>query len=903
MATEKIQTELVITNLAHGQQPQHELQGAIQAQQLLAREPRKQLAQALAGSGALGDETKLLNAFARLLGARAGSMLRTTGTPVPTGRYRTNRQGEVMVDAEGNPIPEMQTPTVSARVRSDPNAHRSERERALIRNRLFRKTIGSVEMAPSAEEMTQLIERASAEDVTQEELLDINEKAELFKQQKRDNQQAERLSAARTRRTYQLKTGIGTYDPETGLRTFQRPLTPEQVQQAITTMNDAFAYEPDRVEADFTLKEELRTRRERARHTRETSKYDQQALKDIDQIEKDVEATRKRLDTTKMRERLDAANAKLNAQPGAITRAREQILDYVSKSAAIPLEGRSAAASEALRRQLTPLQEREMRFRDRNQELDDKVAAYRKMSRDERVAPEGREALAEIKKDKTALKDEAKDLAKEQAAEEQRQRLANQARVDRYKLAAGVVTGSARELFDQDKSIATTGLLGGLDKAAGMAQTAGFVSLAMGGGPLLAIGATIAKGLTSALTGGLERGTELQKQAEKVYIDAEPMFAREEQMRAARGLTSVRGFSAEAQKRADAAQRRLGTPDRPTAGSGTPEDIDVYSNMTTTRLKTLQQNLGSIMGLSAASQAYGQFRRQAGVIGMDTGEASLAMKTGFMAGTPTELLARAAQLGAISGNRGGGIRQGLDYRTDIGTVRYQQETLERAGLMGAPAEAILGQTLSRQEAMASMGMRLDFDRDAKFQRVLQEQGIAPQQFGGITGGVDETRMGLLQQLQAPGKEILSGLMMAEAFRRGKTVQGAAEYLAKTSSAQSLEETMQGVGMGPGLMQLVATSMAPADQPSIMESLRKIREGQTAGPAAATGEGTIDDAARERGRTEFMPEYSAIGAQRGMGDKAKIAQFQQTLDVAARNIRSAADSMQSLAASAGNIVFD
>jgi hypothetical protein len=52
----------------------------------------------------------------------------------------------------------------------------------------------------------------------------------------------------------------------------------------------------------------------------------------------------------------------------------------------------------------------------------------------------------------------------------------------------------------------------------------------------------------------------------------------------------------------------------------------------------------------------------------------------------------------------------------------------------------------------------------------------------------------------------------------------------------------------------------------------------------------------------MPEYSAIGAQRGMGDKAKIAQFQQHLDVAARNIRSAADSMQSLAASAGNVVF-
>jgi hypothetical protein len=891
MATEKIQTELVITNLAHGQQPQQDLQGAIQAQQLLSAGPRKQLAQALAGSGALGDETKLLNAFARLLGARAGSMLRTTGTPVPTGRYRTNRQGEVMLDAEGNPIPEMQTPTVSARVRSDPNAHRSDMERELMRRRLRRKLLGvgddpnePADSAPSAEKMAKFIERVSSEDASEEALLAFKYQADLFQKAQREQAAFMRKSKGLYRKRLGLQTGLETYDPEgTVSRTFQRSLSPEEVEFHKGRMLDPTADEGEQLESESMLREEMRTRRERARSTREGSKYDQQALKDIDQIEKDVEATRKRLDTGKMRERLDAANAKLSQQ-GLFTRTREQVLDAMYMAGMRPAKRMTPEQADAMRPRLTPLQEREQRFLDRNKELDEKVTAYRKLAKEERVAPEGREALAEIKKDKGALKEEAKELEKDQALEEERKRTEAKTRADRRKVGTDLLVQSAGDLFNPDKSIMTTGLLGGLDKVADMT------------------GSTLLKTVTKALTAGLERGTELQKQAEKVYIGAEPMFAREEQMRAARGLTSVRGFSPEAQKRADAAQRRLGTPDRPTAGSGTPEDIDVYSNMTTTRLKTLQQNLGSIMGLSAASQAYGQFRRQAGVIGMDTGEASLAMKTGFMAGTPTELLARAAQLGAISGNRGGGIRQGLDYRTDIGTVRYQQETLERAGLMGAPAESILGQTLSRQEAMASMGMRLDFDRDAKFQRVLQEQGIAPQQFGGITGGVDETRMGLLQQLQAPGKEVLSGLMMAEAFRRGKTVQGAADYLAKTSSAQSLEETMQGVGMGPGLMQLVATSMAPADQPSIMESLRKIREGQTAGPAAATGEGTIDDAARERGRTEFMPEYSAIGAQRGMGDKAKIAQFQQHLDVAARNIRSAADSMQSLAASAGNVVF-
>lgn len=898
MATEKIQTELVITNLAHGQSSQQDLQSAIQAQQLLSTGPRKQLGQALAGSGALGDETQLLNALARMLRTRAGSMIRTTGTPVPTGRYRTNRQGEVMLDPEGNPLPEMQTPIVSARVRSDPNAHRSERERALIRNRLFRKTIGSVEMAPSSEEMTQLIDRASAEDVTEEELLEINEKVASFNAQKRESQRSERTTAARTRRSHALRT-LATYDPETGLRSFQKPMTPEEVRQATATVNDAFSYEPDKVEAEFALKEELRTRRERARSTRETSKYDEKALKDISQIEKDIEVTRKRLETGKMRERLDAANAKLSAQPGAITRAREQLLDYMSKSALIPLEGRSAAASEALRRQLTPLQEREMRFRDKNQELDDKVAAYRKLSRDERVAPEGREALAEIKKDKGALKEEAKDLAKEQSAEEERQRLANKARADRYQTFGRMFAQGGSNLFDPDKSFATTGLLSAGQAGAGIMQKAGYDRMLSGGSAGMLLGGFAIGGVLNALSAGLQRGTELQKSAEKVYTASEPMFAREEQMRAARGIGDVRSFSLEAQTRAEASRRRLGTPDRETAASGTPENADVYSDLTTKRLKTLQQFLGHSMGLSAATQAYGQFRRQAGVTDMSTETAAEAMQTGMFSGVSTDLLARATQLGAIRGNRGGGPRRGLDQRLDIGTLRYQQETLERAGLTGAPAEAILGQTLSRQETMASMGLRTDFDRDAKFQRVLQEQGIAPQQFGGITGGVDEARMGLMQQLQAPGKEILSGLMMAEAFRRGKTVTGAAEYLAKNSSAELLENQMKGVGPGSGLLPFVAMSMAPADQPAMMEALKRMRQGQTAGPASATGEGTIDAAATERGRLEYMPEFSAVGAQRSMGNKAEIAEFQQTLDSAAKSIRAAADSMQSVAASAGN----
>jgi hypothetical protein len=892
MATEKIQTELVITNLAHGQS-QQDLQGAIQAQQLLSAGPRKQVAQALAGSGALGDETQLLNAFARMLGARAGSIIRAAGTPVPTGRNRVNRRGEVLLDEEGNPIPEMQTPTVSARVRSDPNAHLSETARTIMNRRMRNKLLGTPDPlnVPTAQRMSEIIDRASAEDVSEDELLELQYQTDLFKQAQKEKAEVEREKTSIRRKALIHKTGLETYDPETGLRSFQRPLTPEQVAIHAKRIQDPLASESDKVESEFILKEEMRTRRERARHTRETSKYDQKALKEIDQIEKDVEATRKRLDTTKMRERLDAANAKLD-RPGFMSMLRDVL-------GSKPLDFRVApeGPTPASRRVMTPLEEQQQRYLDQDAALAQKIADYRAMPRDERTSPQGREALANIREERKALKADATEAQRQQAAEEARQRALESVQLQKRRALTDAVTGSGRDLFNSDRSIATTGLLGAADKTSDIAMTGALLT----GNPLAIAGAVARKFLTSSLVGGLERGTEIQKQAEKVYIDAEPMFAREDQLRASRGLGSVKQYSREAQKRADAAQRKLTDPDLPTAGSGTPEDVDVYTNVTTKRLKILQQNLGSVMGLSAASQAYGQFRRQAGVIDMDTSDASLAMKTGYMAGTPIELLARAAQLGAIRGNVGGGIRQGHDYRTDIGTVRYQQETLERAGLMGAPAEAILGQTLSRQESMAALGMRVDFDQDAKFQRVLQESKIAPQQFGNITGSIDDMRMGLMQQLQEPGKQIMSGMMMVEAFRQGKTVQGAAEYLAKTSGAKTLQDMQTGVGLGPGLMEFVGTTLAPADQPQIKDALLKIREGVTSGPALAVGSGTMDDAARNRGMYDFMAEYSGIGGARNMTDKAKIATFQSSLDSAAKAIRSAADSMQGLVANVNAIL--
>lgn len=900
MSTDTIKTELVVKHMAVGEQADVEkLKTAILDQEAVSRTARRRLAEGLAP--AMPVERENANYIAAVTGARAQSRMRVTGTPLPTGRYRTNAAGQTLVDENGEPIPEMFTPVVGATVRSSPNAHRSDFEREIRRRRMRHKIIGTTDeqTTPSASQMAALIDRASAEDATEEDLLKAQYTAELFKQQQQAQKQAERFKGTRRRKELSLQTGLETYDPETGLRSFQRPLTPEQIAIHSKRLVDPLATEVTKAESEAVLRGELRTRRERARHTRETSKYDEKVLKDVEQIEKDAEATRKRLDVAKMRERLDVANAKLNQPPGMMTRTREQFLDFMARSPMMPFQGRTLAESEALRRKLSPLEEHQQRFVDRNKELDDKIARYRQLDREQRFAPEGREALKEIKDERRAIREDARDIDREQRAQEAEEKRAAQERGRRRQAIAEVFTTSGRELFNENKSIATTGLLGGLDKAAGGVMAAGLLTA----NPALFIAGTVAKTITQVLTGGLERGTELQQQAEKVYTAAEPMFAREEQQRAVRGLGNVRRYSNEAQRRAEAAARRLGGPDTATAASGTPEDIDIYSRDTTKRLRTIRQYLGSTMSLSDATQAYGQFRRQSGVVDMDTEQAVRAMQTGIYSGVPTELLARAATLGAIKGNQGGGVRTGLDQRLDIGTLRYQMETLGRAGLTGAPAEAILGQTLARQENFAALGLRTDFDRDAKFQRVLQESNIAPQQFGTITGTLDEMRGSLMQQLQQPGKEILSGLMMVNAFKQGKTYQGAMEYMAKTSSAQQLEQQLQTIGPGSGLLPLVAGALAPADMPAMMDSLRKVREGQTAGPAAATGEGTIDDAATERGRLENQASYSAIGAQRNMGAKAEIAQFQQTLDSAAKGIRAAADAMQSVAASAGNLLFN
>ncbi len=671
--------------------------------------------------------------------------------------------------------------------------------------------------------------------------------------------------------------------------------TQEEIDKATTLKAAKTATAEDIEEADDIIRRFKATQRKKrdVDPAAEVSKYEKQALKDIEKIERDITSTRKRVNVSALQERLDAANRKIGG--GFLARIEGAAIAMTPGARELPTE----------RKPLSPEDERARNFLNLLAGLDAKLNAFQGMSPEAKQSPEGKMALADIKAQSQAMKSDTDYFQQQQKVQQEQQarQMRDQANMN-MRMMRGIAT-STGSVFDPNKSFATTGLLS-VGSAAGetMMQAGAMRAAAGGSAAMMGWGALILGGV-NLLKGAYERGTELQKSAEKIYTAAEPMFAREEQMRAARGDSEaralVRSFSPQAERRALAAQQRIGMPQESTAGSGRPANADVYSELATERFNTIQQFLGSSMGFGDAVRAYSQFRRQSGVVDMTTAQAAEAMRTGMLAGVPSDMLASASRLGAIQGNIGGGFRRGLDERLDIGTLRFQMETMGRAGLTGAPAEAILGQTLQRQESFAAAGLRTNFDRDAMFQRVLQERGIAPEQFGGITGTLDDMRMGVVSQLQAPGREIMSGLMMVNAFMKGKTVTGAAEYAAKTSSAEQLEEQLKLIGPASGLIPLVSMGLAPADQTAMSDALKRIREGQTAGPAAATGEGTADEAAQERGRFEFMPEYSAIGAQRSMGRKSEISQFQASLDGAAKAVRAAADAMQAAAASAASFM--
>jgi hypothetical protein len=950
MASEKIQTELLIKNVSAGLAPQQQAQAqkTITAQALATEAATQGLVESQRAVQLAAYQKAQAANFARATGARISARTRVYGDP-QQGAPVIDDTGAQVLDKHGQPVFQTVQPALTMTVTSPPLAHLSGAQRSALRQRQMNILTGQRAAPPTPQESALVRSRAGAADLTAEEDALIKDILVRARSAGSAAQAKQKDDANRVGKLLRISAGLFKHDPVTGKVVAPQQLSAAakaQYEQDILTSQDPMT----KAYAQHQLQDEVRGEAIRAQQTRAQAA---QAKRDRAEAQRHVDARDKTQRQLAQRDALtgrpiaptqhsqSAINQALidrTSPDPVVRRMAEEVLSdekrrlpFVFKQTQADSRARAQERKFALKTEFdVDMIERDVgtlrqrmnavaqmtRVATANAQLDQLISQYRAMSPRDQASyarGKGRELLHDIHRAEQDVRHEYREAEQEEEATKREaaavKKRRDQQRSQTYLAIARGIAEGAGGVFDPNRSVMTTGLMG-LGAAGGrmlmqsgaqaMAGGAGFASLA-GGGAL--VGGAALLGGALLLKAGYDRGTELQNKAEKVYISAEPMFAREEQLRAARGdagsLQQVRQFSSAAERRALAA--RGGSSAGP-AGTATPSNSDIYSNLATNRFKTIQQFLGSSMGFAESVQAYGQFRRQSGVIDMSTAQAAEAMQTGLYSGVPLELLARASRLGTIPGNRGGGFRQGADGRLDIGTLRYQMETLGRAGLTGAPAEQILGQTLDRQSALAAAGLRTDFDRDAMFQRTLQSSGIAPEQFGGITGTLDDMRSNIAQQLQAPGKEILSGLMMVNAFKQGRTFTGAAEYVGKTSSAQQLEDQLKMVGPASGLLPLMATGLAPADQPSMMDALRRMRAGQSAGPAIATGEGTIDDAATGRGRLEYMTEFNAIGAQRSMGNKAEIAQFQTTLDSAAKSIKAAADSMQAVAASAGNLTF-
>lgn len=511
-------------------------------------------------------------------------------------------------------------------------------------------------------------------------------------------------------------------------------------------------------------------------------------------------------------------------------------------------------------------------------------------------------------------------------------------------------------LMDPNQSIMTNGAMSTGMNVANMAQMYGAHRMLTGvpGGMGMFAGATAALSVLSLLKAALERGTKIQQEGEALYTSAEPYFARETRLAAMHGNRAAQARLEVFARRDDAASKAnraliaaipgfkqgTRTEDLPPLvvdqGSAAYEESrrrrararatplrvaatdversileeqqqrlderefsDVYTENVTDRMNIIRRRLAPIFGASKAFQAYSQFRGQSGVVRMTTDQAAAAMETGSFAGIPLELLARSSTLSLMRGNRAGQLNIGADGRQDIGSLRYQSETLARRGVFGDPANAIMADTLRRQEEFAALGARSNDQSAALFQRLMADQNIAPQQFGGVQGTIAGIRKGIIEQMQAPGKAALAGLMTASVYMRGGSFAGAQRLAANESE----ENIMSGaLGLAPdALVNVIGSALAPGDQAAMSRVLQQARSGKLSGVATATGETTATRA--EFGRSLFgqMAAWSPLDSVKNMDRLAEIATFQVSLDNAAKAIRNAADAMEAAGSSLGNAI--
>ena len=317
------------------------------------------------------------------------------------------------------------------------------------------------------------------------------------------------------------------------------------------------------------------------------------------------------------------------------------------------------------------------------------------------------------------------------------------------------------------------------------------------------------------------------------------------------------------------------------------------------RFGMLKRELGDFMGMGDALKTYESFRATSGVARMQSLEAGKALRTGMLAGISPDLLAAASAVGASPGQVGGGFRLGKDQFTDIGTLRYQQESLLRANMVGAPANQILQETLQRQAALAAIGATTNFDRDALMQRTMLDAGVAPQQMTTISNQLTGMRTSALERNMAPRRAVMAAMLEASAYMRGGTYAEGGRILATESDAERLEKAIS-TGMFSGdLLNFSAGGLDPRNPKGMEAALRAIGSGATQGKAQA--EGLADLTPSEYARTainQFLT-WSGIGGQADMTKQATIVDLQSRLDEAAKSMVSSADSLKALTASLGS----
>jgi hypothetical protein len=329
---------------------------------------------------------------------------------------------------------------------------------------------------------------------------------------------------------------------------------------------------------------------------------------------------------------------------------------------------------------------------------------------------------------------------------------------------------------------------------------------------------------------------------------------------------------------------------------------DVTASLASERFRTLKAELGELMGLPEAAKTYDSFRAGAGVANMQFGPAARALRTATLAGLSPELLAAAAATGAMPGQTGGGIRIGKDGLTDIGTLRFQQESLLRANVQGAPANRIMQETLQRQAALAAAGALTNFDRDALMQHTLLSSGVAPQQLTPLTNQLSDMRANAIERNVAPRRQVLASLLEASAYVRGGTNDEALRILTDESEAEQIEGAINAGVLSSDELINYTSGMAGSKRKQFAEALRSIGRGSTRGKAEAEGIATLTPYEFARTAINQRLTYSAIGGQSDLTKQEVIVDFQTSLDEAAKSLADTADSLKAVTAALGSVAM-